>query len=92
MTDRLVDPNPPGHRAMKNSAIFSKGVTTISFVLDADQVAKANRWAIRHKCSRAGQYGSAGDKFSFTFCPTGIGDFVAVQCSCGAALDLTENL
>jgi len=62
MTDRL-----------KNSAIFS--APTISFVLDEDQVDRANRWAKQHKCASAGRYGSAGDKFSFTFCPSGIGDF-----------------
>ena len=77
---------------MKNTTIFAKGVTTISFDLDQDQVGRANRWAKRHKCERAGQYGSAGDKFSFTFCPSGIGDFVSVKCSCGATLDLTGNL
>jgi len=79
MTDRL-----------KNSAIFS--APTISFVLDEDQVDRANRWAKQHKCASAGRYGSAGDKFSFTFCPSGIGDFVSVKCSCGKSLDLTGNL
>ncbi len=74
----------------RNEAVFS--TPTASFVLDEEQVRKANTWAARHKCERRGSYGSAGDKFSFRFAPSSIGDFVSMKCSCGKEVDLTGNL
>jgi hypothetical protein len=73
-----------------NYPVFS--TPTASFDLDAEQVENANRWAVRHHCARRGSYGTVGDKFTFNFCPTGIGDFVSMHCSCGKSVDLTGNL
>lgn len=74
----------------KNTILFS--TPTASFDLDEQQVKKGNDWAVRHKCSRKGHYGTVGDKFSFTFVPTGIGTFVTVHCSCGKEKDLTGDV
>jgi hypothetical protein len=75
---------------MKEYPIFS--TPTANFNLDEDQVRAANQWAIRHRCPRKGHYGTAGDKYSFKFVPTGIGTFVSVRCSCGKEKDLTGNI
>ena len=74
----------------KNTIVFS--TPTASFGLDEKQVKIVNTWAVKHKCSRKGQYGSAGDKFYFRFCPTGIGTFVSIHCSCGKDKDLTGDV
>ena len=73
-----------------NCAVFT--TKTASFDLDEEQVKKANNWAIRHKCSRKGSYGTVGDKFNFHFCPTGIGTFVSIHCSCGKDKDITGDI
>lgn len=73
----------------KRYKLFS--TATASFDLDEDQVRLANQWALRHKCKTAGQYGTAGEKYSFRFLPTGIGTFVDVKCSCGAEKDLSMS-
>ena len=65
---------------------------TVSFDLDIEQVKKANIWAVRHRCTQKGQYGTAGDKYHLTFVPTGIGTFVTAYCSCGKEIDLTGDL
>lgn len=75
----------------KNSPVFATG-QPISFTLDTEQVRLANDWSVRHRCARAGQYGSAGDKFNFHFCPSGIGTFVSIHCSCGKSKDITGSL
>lgn len=78
---------------MKSEANYPVFMTkTASFDLDEDQVKRANKWAVEHRCKRKGHYGTAGDKFNFHFCPTGIGTFVSIHCSCGKQEDITGDI
>lgn len=49
-------------------------------------------WYVSHndgKCAN-GYHGAIGGNVSFEICPTSIGDFITVRCSCGATLDFNE--
>lgn len=37
-----------------------------------------------------GYHGAIGGNVTFEICPTSIGDFMTVKCSCGATLDFEE--
>ena len=41
------------------------------------------------KCAK-GYHGAIGGNVQFEICPTSIGDFLTVKCSCGATLDFDE--
>jgi hypothetical protein len=79
-----------GPMKLRNYPVTS--AKTLTFTLDEAQVTKANRWMTRHRCTRKGLYGSAGDKVVFHFAPSGIGDFVSMRCSCGKEISLTGDL
>lgn len=53
---------------------------------------KITEWYETHnngKCAN-GYHGAVGDNVIFEICPTSIGDFITVKCSCGATLGLGE--
>lgn len=41
------------------------------------------------KCA-SGYHGAIGGNVTFEICPTSIGNFITVKCSCGATLDFDE--
>lgn len=41
------------------------------------------------ECAK-GYHGAIGGNVQFEICPTSIGDFMTVRCSCGATLDFEE--
>ena len=53
---------------------------------------KMARWYKAHNdgvCAN-GYHGAIGGNVTFEICPTSIGDFIEVKCSCGATLNLVE--
>lgn len=53
---------------------------------------KMAEWYATHndgKCAN-GYHGAIGGNVTFKICPTSIGDFVDVNCSCGATLSFDE--
>ena len=53
---------------------------------------KMQEWYRTHndgKCAN-GYHGAIGGNVVFEICPTSIGDFITVKCSCGAKLDMGE--
>jgi hypothetical protein len=58
-----------------------------SFVLSKAQVDKYNAW---RKEKGEVYVGAIGGAYKFCFTPTGLGDFVTVECADGTSLDLTD--
>ena len=53
---------------------------------------KMAKWYKKHnkgKCAKA-CHGAIGGDVTFEICPTSIGDFITVKCSCGAELEFNE--
>ena len=50
------------------------------------------KWYESHNEGRCanGYHGAIGGNVTFEICPTSIGDFITVKCSCGATLDFDE--
>ena len=51
-----------------------------------------SEWYATHndgKCAN-GYHGAIGGNVTFEICPTSIGNFITVKCSCGATLDFEE--
>ncbi len=49
-----------------------------------------DEWRKGHECSLRCTNTTIGGKIKYSFTPTGLGVIVAVECTCGAKLDLSE--
>ena len=51
-----------------------------------------DKWYKSHNDGRcaSGYHGAIGGNVTFEICPTSIGDFITVRCSCGSTLDFDE--
>lgn len=54
------------------------------FTISEDEHKKINKWIKKHDKECSCGYGTAGDKYSYTFLPTGLGTIGTIKCSCGA--------
>ena len=51
-----------------------------------------DEWYKSHNDGRcaSGYHGAIGGNVTFEICPTSIGDFITVRCSCGSTLDFDK--
>ena len=57
-----------------------------------DMYDEISKWYKTHndgKCA-TGYHGPIGGNVTFEICPTSIGSFITVKCSCGATLDFDD--
>lgn len=60
------------------------------FKLDEDELEKIHIWKKNHTCSYNNDMPTLGEKLTYKFTPTGLGNIIEVKCICGESLDLTE--
>lgn len=64
------------------------------FKLSDTQIEKIKQWdnpETGHRCNVNKQGDVTGARLAYIFIPTGLGDIVEVECTCGKVLDITEN-
>ena len=62
----------------------------IIFELSYDESKKAREWIENHKLECSLSEGTIGDRFSYSFTPTGIGVLSSVKCACGESFIITD--
>ena len=62
----------------------------IVFELTYEESKKARDWIKKHKMECNLRAGTIGDRFSYSFTPTGLGVLSSVHCACGASENLTD--
>jgi len=73
----------------ENQKLYQKNM----FKLSDTQEEKLTRWKETHNCkNRNKSHGAIGGQYKYTFVPTSIGAFCSVKCSCGAEIDLSNEV
>jgi len=64
------------------------------FELDETELKKFKKWKERHNKTcpfkNPMKQGAIGGRFTYSFCPTGVGVTTVVKCACGEKIDLTD--
>lgn len=53
------------------------------FSISKEEQAKIHSWMEQHEKEHPGGHGVSGGKYTYEFCPTGLGTIGYVKCSCG---------
>lgn len=64
----------------------------MTFTIPEEVIPILNEWLENHECKFRNTLTTIGEKYTYSFTPTGVGTFIKVKCACGKSIDLSEYI